>query len=427
VGGGPPWQAGRVTGRIVIIGSGETAPTMVKVHRALLEASGPGARAMLDTPFGFQANADDLTGKVQEYFAESVGLPIDVARWRRRDEPVADRERALALIQRSSYVFAGPGSPTYALGQWQDTPVPTALAEVVRRGGTVVVGSAAAVTAGAWTIPVYEIYKVGEEPRWVPGLDLLGPLAGITAAVVPHYDNREGGRHDTRFCYLGEQRLDLMERMLPEGVGILGVDEHTAVIIDVAAAEVSVVGAGSLTVRVGGVSRTIGSGDAVPLADVVAGLRGDGSVTAHVSHAVPVASEVESSGAATTSLRDVAQRAKATFDVALDVGDADAALATCLELEDAIHAWSADTLQSNDVDVARRLLRAMVVGLAESAKQGLRDPRAVLAPVVEVALDARRRVRAAKDFATSDAIRDGLAAAGVEVRDTPDGAEWSLR
>jgi cysteinyl-tRNA synthetase len=44
-----------------------------------------------------------------------------------------------------------------------------------------------------------------------------------------------------------------------------------------------------------------------------------------------------------------------------------------------------------------------------------------------VALDARRRVRAAKDFATSDAIRDGLAAAGIEVRDTPDGAEWSLR
>lgn len=415
-----------MAGRIVIIGSGETAPTMVKVHRALIEASGPGARAMLDTPFGFQANADDLTGKVQEYFADSVGVPIDVARWRRRDEPVADRERALALVQRSSYVFAGPGSPTYALGQWQDTPVPAALTDVARRGGTVVVGSAAAVTVGAWAIPVYEIYKVGEAPRWVPGLDLLGPLTGISAAVVPHYDNREGGRHDTRYCYLGEQRLVAMERMLPPGVGILGVDEHTAVIIDLAVAEVSVVGAGGLTIRVGGISRTVSAGDTVPLADVVAGLRGDGSVVAHVSHGASVV-DVPDVDAATMSLRAVAQAAKDRFDAALARGDAEEALATCLDLEDAIHAWSADTLQSDDIDVARRLLRAMVVGLAESAKQGLQDPRAVLAPVVEVALDARRRVRAAKDFATSDAIRDGLAAAGIEVRDMPDGSEWSLR
>lgn len=420
------WQADRVTGRIVIIGSGETAPTMVKVHRALIDASGPGARTMLDTPFGFQANADDLTGKVQEYFADSVGVPIDVARWRRRDEPVADRERALALVHRSSYVFAGPGSPTYALGQWQDTPVPGALAEVVRRGGTVVVGSAAAVTVGAWTIPVYEIYKVGEDPRWVAGLDLLGPLAGITAAVIPHYDNREGGRHDTRFCYLGEQRLAVMEGMLPPGVGILGVDEHTAVIVDLAVGEVSVVGTGGLTIRVDGVSRVVAAGDTVPLADVIAGLRGDGSVVAHVSHGSSVV-DVEAVDQATMSLRAVAQEAKARFDAVLADGDADGALATCLDLEDAIHAWSADTLQSDDIDVARRLLRAMVVELAESAKQGLQDPRAVLAPIVEVALDARRRVRAAKDFATSDAIRDGLAAAGVEVRDTPDGAEWSLR
>ena len=53
--------------------------------------------------------------------------------------------------------------------------------------------SAAALTLGAVTIPVYEIYKVGEEPRWLEGLDLLGPATGLRAAVVPHYDNAEGG------------------------------------------------------------------------------------------------------------------------------------------------------------------------------------------------------------------------------------------
>jgi len=33
--------------------------------------------------------------------------------------------------------------------------------------------SAAALTIGRVTIPVYEIYKAGEAPRWLPGLDLL--------------------------------------------------------------------------------------------------------------------------------------------------------------------------------------------------------------------------------------------------------------
>jgi cysteinyl-tRNA synthetase len=46
--------------------------------------------------------------------------------------------------------------------------------------------------------------------------------------------------------------------------------------------------------------------------------------------------------------------------------------------------------------------------------------------VVAVAVDARARARAARDYATSDEIRDGLADAGIELRDTPDGMEWSV-
>ncbi|AEG45326.1 cysteine--tRNA ligase [Isoptericola variabilis] len=46
--------------------------------------------------------------------------------------------------------------------------------------------------------------------------------------------------------------------------------------------------------------------------------------------------------------------------------------------------------------------------------------------LVRAELDARAEARAAKDWATSDAIRDRLAAAGVVVQDSPDGARWSL-
>ena len=76
--------------------------------------------------------------------------------------------------------------------------------------------SAAALTLGSHTIPVYEIYKAGEPASWVPGLDVVRSVTGLPAVIIPHFDNAEGGHHDTRFCYLGERRLSMMERELAE-------------------------------------------------------------------------------------------------------------------------------------------------------------------------------------------------------------------
>lgn len=407
------------------MGSGETAPTMVKVHRELLSTSGAGPAAMIDTPFGFQVNADDLTDKIQEYFRDSVGTDLEVVRWRRRDESVTERERALALLRRASWAFAGPGSPSYALGQWTDTPMPSALLDLVGRGGTLVMGSAAAVTVGRYAVPVYEIYKVGTEPHWLDGLDLLGSLTGITAAVIPHYDNREGGRHDTRFCYLGEERLVRMEADLPDGIGVLGIDEHTAVVIDVAGRSATVHGVGGLTLRHRDQSAVISSGDSVTFDDIASALGGAGVTGART--VVTLATRESPSAGESLSLRAEVERLHSDFDACMATGDADGALAAALELEEAIHAWSADTVQGDHVDRARAALRSMLVELATVAVSGLRDEREVLAPVVDVALAARQRARDARDFTTSDVIRDALAAQGIEVRDTPAGQEWELR
>jgi len=407
------------------MGSGETAPTMVKVHREILGTSGSGPAAMMDTPFGFQVNADDLTDKILEYFRDSVGADLDVVRWRRRDESVTERERALALLGRASWAFAGPGSPSYALSQWAGTPVPAALLDLVGRGGTLVMGSAAAVTVGRFAVPVYEIYKVGVEPHWLDGLDLLGSLTGMTAAVIPHYDNREGGRHDTRFCYLGEERLVRMEADLPDDIGVVGIDEHTAVVLDIASRTASVQGVGGLTLRHRGRSIVIASGEAVGFDDMAGALRGDGVTGA--ATIVPASTAVAPIAGESLSLRAEVDRLRSDFDTCMATGNAEGALAAALELEEAIHAWSADTVQGDHVDRARSALRSMLVDLATAAVSGLRDERDVLAPVVDVALQARQRARDGRDFATSDVIRDALAARGIEVRDTPGGQEWELR
>ncbi|MBF6349781.1 cysteine--tRNA ligase [Nocardia flavorosea] len=51
---------------------------------------------------------------------------------------------------------------------------------------------------------------------------------------------------------------------------------------------------------------------------------------------------------------------------------------------------------------------------------------AALDVLVGAELERRQQARAAKDWATADAVRDRLQAAGIEVTDTPNGAEWSL-
>ena len=47
--------------------------------------------------------------------------------------------------------------------------------------------------------------------------------------------------------------------------------------------------------------------------------------------------------------------------------------------------------------------------------------------LVHAELDRRTTARAGKDWASADAVRDRLTAAGVEVTDTPDGPQWSLK
>ncbi len=415
---------------LTIMGSGETAPTMVTTHRMLAAKLPKPARAtLLDTPYGFQENAPELATKAVEYFSTSINITLDVAGLTQMiGADALAVERGLQLVADAQYVFAGPGSPTYALRQWAGTPLAGLLTKKLRDGGIVTFASAAALTLGRFTLPVYEIYKVGEEPRWLEGLNILGEV-GINAALIPHYNNAEGGHHDTRFCYMGERRLSMLERELPDDVYVLGVDEHTGVVIDVDAQTATVVGKGVLTIRVKGVSTEIASGEVLPidrLRNPVAGSK-SGGPSAVASNTAASDTATKPADTFDSNLHQATDRLNDAFALAITAGDADAAARAALDLDDAIAGWSIDTLQSDDASHARSVLRSMITRLAGAATGGLRDPREVVGPFVQVLLDLRVQVRADKRFDLSDMIRDRLAEISVEVRDTPQGAEWGFR
>jgi len=403
---------------------------MVTTHRMLAAKLPKPARAtLLDTPYGFQENAPELATKAVEYFSTSINITLDVAGLTQMiGADALGVERGLQLVADAQYVFAGPGSPTYALRQWAGTPLAGLLTKKLRDGGIVTFASAAALTLGRFTLPVYEIYKVGEEPRWLEGLNILGEV-GINAALIPHYNNAEGGHHDTRFCYMGERRLSVLERELPDDVYVLGVDEHTGVIIDVDAQTATVVGKGVLTIRVKGVSTEIASGEVLPidrLRNPVAGSK-SGGPSAVASNTAASDTATKPADTFDSNLRQATDRLNDAFAQAITAGDADAAARAALDLDEAITGWSIDTLQSDDADYARSVLRSMITRLAGAATGGLRDPREVVGPFVQVLLDLRVQVRADKRFDLSDMIRDRLAEISVEVRDTPQGAEWGFR
>jgi cyanophycinase-like exopeptidase len=348
---------------LVIIGSGELAPGMRRVHReviARLAGSGGDPRTLaavaIDTPYGFQENADTLTAETLDYFAR-LGLDMQAASFRRADVDALERETAMTRIRAANLVFSGPGSPTYALRQWRDTAIPESLADKLRHGGALVVASAAALTLGRLTVPVYEIYKTGADAFWADGLDV---------AVVPHWDNREGGNHDTRYCFLGERRLRILEARLPASTFIVGVDEHTALIVELGEQRAWVRGRGGITVRRDGRETTFPAGASLTLAE----LRTAAGLPARATRTGTAAAPRRAAGAT----------------------------------------------GNQSVDLARRVLQLE----AEIARLGERAE--MVEPLVGSLLEMRSAARAVGNWALADQIRDGLHGLGVELADAADGA-----
>ena len=360
-------------GVLALLGSGEIAPSMTKVHRQLLKRVDPVRAVSLDTAYGFQANVPQMTEKIVGYFATSLRIPIEPLHFT-LFEGSSEVERATFRqdVRAANYVFAGPGSPSYALHQWAPLGLAEDLRGTLQAGGVLCFASAAALTLGSVTVPVYEIYKVGTAAHWLPGLDVLS-MVGIRAAIIPHYDNAEGGNYDTRFCYLGEERLVELEGQLPEGTGILGVDEHTAGLIDLEQRTLTVMGKGGVYWRRHGQTRTFESGSVTPLEELQSFVP---ESTPQTRAPVPESTEVE-------ALVALAERGG-----------------------------------PESIDAIARLAR-----MAGTGGSGRIDP----SELVEGLLELRVGARDAKDFALADRIRDVLVTSGIEVMDTPDGSTWSIK
>jgi len=227
-------------GMIVLFGSGEIAPSSQPIYEHVMSAiesrDGEVRVAILETPAGFQLNSADVAGAIAEYLdhrLQNHKPRIEIVPARKRGTPLSpDSPEILKPLAWANMIFTGPGSPTYASRQLKDSLAWDIVQSQHRRGSALVLASAATIAVSRQAIPVYEIYKVGEEVHWQPGLDLFGPL-GLSAVFWPHWNNNEGGeKHDTSRCFMGRPRYDQLVALLPAEQLIVGIDEHTALIVD---------------------------------------------------------------------------------------------------------------------------------------------------------------------------------------------------
>jgi len=198
---------------------------------------------------------------LQNYAPQVAVIPA-----RKRGTPFSpdDPEIVTPLLE-ANVIYMGAGSPTYAVRTLRDSLAWHTLLARHRLGAAIVLASAGAIAASKLCLPVYEIYKAGEDLHWAPGLDLFGAY-GLSLVLMSHWDNTEGGAElDTSRGFVGKARFEQLRAMLPPDTRLLGLDEHTAMVLDLAVQTCQVMGRSGMCLCYGGEERRFEHGQSFPI------------------------------------------------------------------------------------------------------------------------------------------------------------------
>lgn len=372
-----------MSGKIILVGAGELLAAMSAQHRAALSRlNGTPRPVFLDTTAGYETNVDSISAKAVEYYQHHLQTDLKVAHFRHRDnESSAEVAESIAKIRDANLIFAGPGSPTYAIRQWRDSPVWDAVMQQFENGADLFFASAASITVGRYALPVYEIYKVGEDPFWADGLDVLSRF-GINVAVIPHYNDNSGGEnYDTRFCYMGAHRFDKLQELLAPETSILGLDAYTAITFDPATSLATLSGQGGVTLIGSGGEQRFASGDVLPFE------------------------------AFQSSSREIIQTYKPETAISgYEAGDNQESAADFVETLSSLS-------REDKIELQARIRRLADMKSDEASTDA--------GPLVDLILELREALRQAKRYDLADMARKTLESQGFEIADSPQGSTWT--
>lgn len=366
-------------GPIVLYGSGETSPTGRKIFESVFRKLPDSPKvALVETPAGFETNSGQVMEKVADILRkrlQNFNPQITIVPARHRDSAFSpDDAEIVEPILQADMIFLGPGSPTYAVRQLRDSLAWNYILARHRLGAAIVFASAAVIAASTYALPVYKIYKVGEDLHWKPGLDLFG-LYEMPLVFVPHWNNNDGGIDlDTSRCYIGRERFKRMMNMLPRGLDVVGLNENTALLINPKDSTCEVMGVGGVTIL-------------------------------HTKHEHDEKAERLTKTDKLSDYRDLVPIA--------------------ISRESQIHRYRDSEIFSLEECCPQTLpdggegLPDVVWHEAKTVHQNKNSDR--FPPQIKELLKKRKTARERKDWASADGLRDEIAGLGWRVQDTPDG------
>jgi hypothetical protein len=221
---------------------------------------------------------------------------------------------------------------------------------------------------------------------------------------------------------MGESRFHTLESQLPEDVRILGLDEHTACLLDLEREEGVVRGVGRIAIRHRGDEVIFEKGERFSLEILRGGRVGpDRKVSApEQPRSLPGAESKE------FSFWDSIHALEASFRTGLERHDPHAATSALLDLDRIIWKAQQDLENPEFISQAREIMRELIVSLGVELGAAPRDRAGCLAPLVEELLQLRERFRQGRQWREADAIRESLQRAEIVVEDTRDGSRWRL-
>jgi cysteinyl-tRNA synthetase len=135
---------------------------------------------------------------------------------------------------------------------------------------------------------------------------------------------------------------------------------------------------------------------------------------------------LKASSTSTTSIKDIE---KNCYDAMNDDFNTPILIANLFEGARIINSINdgKETITNDDITALKTLMHNFVfdvLGLKSDTSNIANDK--ALQGVMEIILDIRKEIKAKKDFAASDKLRDDLSKINISIKDTKDGAVWSI-
>jgi cysteinyl-tRNA synthetase len=221
---------------------------------------------------------------------------------------------------------------------------------------------------------------------------------------------------------MGEPRFHQLSEQLPSDVSILGIDEHTACIINLYTKEITIKGLGQITLRNASGSMVFDKGDRFPL-NVFQGAAFESSQKKSTPETIyPTPDAIKGNDAFWDQIHSL----RNAFQLGLNANDLKQVTNALLEMDSTI--WRAHGQKESEelISQARELLRDSLVDLGSALSGSPISREACLSPLIRIFVDLREVFRKQKKWHEADEVRSSLSRCGVIINDTPAGPRWQL-